>query len=183
MIAKNIRFLLWNQGFWRSLSNTYTIFLTPCIRCTNHVCDSFGLIDVNPHFIPSLLLMIQNVDLLWHHRYKSWSPAIVMSQWPIVPAWFLWTLFFSTMMLRAVIQRVCKRHVCAKFFRICGAVKYLASDVMINWPRAMRMTRNNGFDHNEAGGYPENCKHHDQTGQGQHTARITALIILPRWLL
>ena len=91
IITKNIRYLLWNRGFWRLLNNTYTIFLTPCIRCTNHLCDSYGLIDVNPHFIPSLIPMIQNVDLLWRHRYKSWPPAIVTSQWPIVPAWFLWT--------------------------------------------------------------------------------------------
>ena len=33
-------------------------------------------------FIPSLLQMIQNVDLLWRHRYKSRPPAIVTSQWP-----------------------------------------------------------------------------------------------------
>ena len=33
-----------------------------------------------------------NDDLLWRHRYKSRSPAIVTSQWPIVPARLLWTL-------------------------------------------------------------------------------------------
>ena len=71
IITKNIRYLLWNQGVWRLLKNTYTIFLTPCIRCTNHLCDPCGLIDVNPHFIPSLLPMIQNVDLLWRHRYNG----------------------------------------------------------------------------------------------------------------
>ena len=91
MITKNIRYLLWSQGLWRSLNNAYPIFLTPCIRCTKHLCDSRDLTDVNPHFIPSLLRMNQNVDLLWRHRYKSRSPAIV-SQWPIVPAWLLWTL-------------------------------------------------------------------------------------------
>ena len=91
IISKNIRYLLWNRGFWRLLNNTYTIYLTPCIWCTNHLCDSYGLIDVDPHFIPSLIPMIQNVDLLWRHRYKSWLPAIVTSQWLIVPAWFLWT--------------------------------------------------------------------------------------------
>ena len=83
---------LWNRGFWRSLNNTYPIYLTPCIRCTNHLCDSYDLIDVNPHFIPSLPRKIQNVHLLWRHRYKSRPPAIVTSQWPIVPAWLLWTL-------------------------------------------------------------------------------------------
>ena len=92
IITKNIRYLLWNQGLWRSLNNTYPIFLTPCIRCTNHLCDSCDLIDVNRHFIPSLLRMVQNVDLSWRHRYKIRSPAIVTSQWPIVPAWLLWTL-------------------------------------------------------------------------------------------
>ena len=55
IITKNIRYLLWNGGFWRSLNNTYPIFLTPCIRCTNHLCDSCDLTDVNPYFIPSLL--------------------------------------------------------------------------------------------------------------------------------
>ena len=92
IISENIRYLLWNRGRWRSLNNTYPIFPTPCIRCTNHLCDSCDLTDVNPHFIPSLLWMIQNVDLLWRHRYKSRSPAIVTSQWPILPPWLLWTL-------------------------------------------------------------------------------------------
>ena len=92
IISENIRYLLWNRGRWRSLNNTYPIFLTPYIRCTNHLCDSCDLTDVNPHFIPSLLRMIQNVDLLWRHRYKSRSPAIVTSQWPILPACLLWTL-------------------------------------------------------------------------------------------
>ena len=36
IISKNIRYLLWNRGAWRLLKNTYTLFLTPCIRCTNH---------------------------------------------------------------------------------------------------------------------------------------------------
>ena len=95
IITTNIRYLLWNGRFWRSLNNTYPIFLTPCIRCTNHLCDSCDLTDVNPHFIPSRLRMIQNVDLLWRHRYKSRPPAIVTSQWPILPAWLLWTLSSS----------------------------------------------------------------------------------------
>ena len=49
IISQNIRYLLWNRGFCRSLNNTYPIFLTPCIRCTNHLCDSCDLTDVNPH--------------------------------------------------------------------------------------------------------------------------------------
>ena len=84
MITKDIRYLLWNRGFWCSL--------TLCIRCTNHLCDSCDLTDVNPNFIPSLLRMIQNVDLYCDDRYKSRSPAVVTSQWPIVPAWLLGTL-------------------------------------------------------------------------------------------
>ena len=43
IITKNIRYLLWNQGLWRSLNNTYPIFLTPCIRLhsasVSSVCD------------------------------------------------------------------------------------------------------------------------------------------------
>ena len=92
MITKNNRYLLWNRGLWRSLNNTCPILLTPCIRRTNHLCDSCDLTDNKPHFIPSLLRMIQNVDILWRHRCKRRSPAIVTSQWPIVSAWLLRTL-------------------------------------------------------------------------------------------
>ena len=101
IITENIRYLLWNQGLWRSLNNTYPIFLTPCLRCTKHLCDSCDLTDVNRHFIPSLLRMVQNVDLLWRHRYKSRSPASVTSQWPIVPAG-CYRRFLSTMMRTVV---------------------------------------------------------------------------------
>ena len=178
MISQNIRYLLWNRGAWRLLKNTYTLFLTPCIRCTNHSDDSCGLIDVNPHFIPSLLPMIQNIDLLWRHRYNCWPPAIVTSQWPIVPALFLWTLSQRELMLR-----VGKRHVRAKFFRISGAVKWLASDVMINWPRATCTARNhgnNGFDHNVAAGYHETSRlnwsraTHDANNGFDHTAQVVS---------
>ena len=72
IITKDIRYLLWNRGRWRSLNNTYPIFLTPCIRCTNQLCDSCDLTDVNPHLIPSLLRMIQNVNQLWRHRQQLW---------------------------------------------------------------------------------------------------------------
>ena len=44
------RNLLRNRGFGHSSNNTYPIFLTPCIRCTNHLCDSCDLTNVNPHF-------------------------------------------------------------------------------------------------------------------------------------
>ena len=69
------------------------------------------------------------------------------------------------------------------FFRIWRAVKCLASDAMINWPRATHTARNNGFDCNVAVGYGEKYKRHDWTGQGQRTARIVALTILARWFL
>ena len=49
MITKNIRYLLWNRGFWCSLNNTYPIFLTPCIRSTNHLCDSCDLTVTAPN--------------------------------------------------------------------------------------------------------------------------------------
>ena len=62
IISQNIRYLLWNRGGWRSLNITHLTFLDPCIRCTNHLCDSCDLTDVNPHFIPSLLRKIQNVE-------------------------------------------------------------------------------------------------------------------------
>ena len=64
--------------------------------------------------------------------------------------------FLSTMMLMTVIERVCKDTFVPSFFRIFGAVKCLASDVMINWPRATRKARNNGFDHNVATGTMKN---------------------------
>ena len=68
MITKNSRYLLWKRGFWCSLNNPYPIFLTLCIRRNNHLGDSCDLTEVSSHFIPS---MIQNVDLLWRHLYKS----------------------------------------------------------------------------------------------------------------
>ena len=50
IIAKNIFYLHWNRGDWSSFHNTHQSFLALCIRCTNHLCDSCHLIDVNPHF-------------------------------------------------------------------------------------------------------------------------------------
>ena len=107
------------------------------------------------------------------------------SQWPIVPALFLWTLSQREMMLR-----VGKRHVRAKFFRISGAVKWLASDVMINWPRATCTARNhgnNGFDHNVAAGYHETSwlnwsrATHDANNGFDHTAQvISTVVFLPQ---
>ena len=43
IIAKNIRYLLWNRSAWRSFHNIYQAFLAPCIRCTVHLCESCRL--------------------------------------------------------------------------------------------------------------------------------------------
>ena len=50
IIAKNIYYLRRNRGAWHSFHNTHQTFLAPCIRCINHLCDSYRLVDVNPHF-------------------------------------------------------------------------------------------------------------------------------------
>ena len=39
LLWKNIRHLFWNRGAWCSLNSTYQTFLTPCIRCSDHICD------------------------------------------------------------------------------------------------------------------------------------------------
>ena len=50
IMAKNNCYLHWNQGAWWSFHNNNQLFLAPCIWCTDHLCDSCGLPDVNPHF-------------------------------------------------------------------------------------------------------------------------------------
>ena len=42
--------------------NIYQTFLTSCIRCTDYLCDSCSLTDMNPHFIPSPHLMISKCE-------------------------------------------------------------------------------------------------------------------------
>ena len=108
LITKNIRYLLWDRGFWRSLNNTCPIFLTPCIRCTNYLCYSCNLTDVNPHFIPSLLRMMQNIDLLWRHRTRADRQQLWRHNYRLFP-----------------------RGCYGRFLNNC-----LASDVMIDWPSA-----------------------------------------------
>ena len=39
-----------NRGVWCSFHNTHQTFLVSCIPYTDHLCDSFRLTDVNPHF-------------------------------------------------------------------------------------------------------------------------------------
>ena len=52
---------------------------------------------------------------------------------------------------------------------------------MINWQRAMRTARNNGFDQIVGGGgvYHEKCKCQNVNWSRKLTARIMALTILP----
>ena len=50
IIAKNIRYLLWNRGAWRFFNDTYLTIEVQGIRCTNHLHDSCPLTGVNPHF-------------------------------------------------------------------------------------------------------------------------------------
>ena len=107
IISQNIRYLLWNRWAWRSLNNTYPIFVTPCIRCTNHLCDSCDLTDVNPHFIPSGLRLIKNVYLLWRHRYVASNCDVTMTDSSRVVAmdsfltqWCWWQWFNEFVMTR-----------------------------------------------------------------------------------
>ena len=74
MITKNIRYLLWNPGAWRSFLNAQLTFLAPSIRLTDHLCESCGLMDIKPHFVQSPLPVISKwtaIDLLWRHSYIS----------------------------------------------------------------------------------------------------------------
>ena len=88
------------------------------------------------------------VYLLWHHRYMKQPPAIVTSQWPIVPVCALWMLSHHNGVEVSDLSRYVPSFSRFIIERICGAANCLASDAIINWPRAT------------------------------HTARIMALIIL-----
>ena len=81
IIVKNIGYFLWNREAWRSLNNTWQTFLIPCIRCTNHLCDSSTLSDINQHFIPSLLPIISKCWPIVTSSHMSRPLAIVVSQW------------------------------------------------------------------------------------------------------
>ena len=96
MIAKNIRYLRWNEGAWHSFHNTYQTFLNLCIRCTDDLLsDSCCLTDVNPHFIPSPLW--RKISKCWPIMTSSIHEPVATScdvQLPIVPTRFLWTLSY-----------------------------------------------------------------------------------------
>ena len=74
IIAKNIR---WNGSTWCSLNNTYHTFLTLCIRCTHHLCDSCGLWH-KPTFCPVTapddFIMLAYCDVIdaWVGCWQSW---------------------------------------------------------------------------------------------------------------
>ena len=42
---------LYKHSIWRSFNITYQTFMDPCIRHTDHLCDSCRFTDVIPHFI------------------------------------------------------------------------------------------------------------------------------------
>ena len=121
IIAINTRYLLWNRGLWRSLNNTYPTFLTPCIRCTNHLCDSCGLTGVNPHFIPPLLQMIQNVvtssiqepaashcDVTMTDCFHVVSMDAFLAQW----CWLQWcSEFVKTLLCQVFKPKNSSRHI------------------------------------------------------------------------
>ena len=94
-----------NRGVWCSLNNTYQTFLTLCIRCTDHLCDSCALSDINQHFIPSLLPVISkcwpivtssthepaasNCDVTMTDCSLGVSMDVLLSQWLSGPFLFI----------------------------------------------------------------------------------------------
>ena len=97
--CKNICYFLWNLCGWRSLNNTYQIFLAPCIRCTDHLCDSCGLTDVNPYCILPLLPMISKcwpIGTSWIYEPATGNCdiTIVVTMDAFLPQW-CWDLWFK----------------------------------------------------------------------------------------
>ena len=124
IITKNIRYLLWNRGLWRSLNNTYPIFLTPCIRCTNHLCDFCDLTDVNPHlYCSEWFKMFTYCDVIdtragrqqwWCHNDGLFPRGCYGRFLSTIWCWGQWLNEFV-------------RHVCAKVFNITtGTVRIMA---------------------------------------------------------
>ena len=120
--------------------------MAPCIWCTNHLCDSYSLTDINLHFVPSLFPMISKCKqlLTWLNYCNfidtSWTLEIVMSQWPIFPTWYLWCFFYHNCVeVNEFVKYSSVQKFSSNFIteRICGAVNKSFGDVIINWPRAM----------------------------------------------
>ena len=72
--------------------------------------------------------------------------AIVMSQWQTIPASFLWTLSYHNGVYISDLRNLQNTRLGQVFSsfiiaRICGSVKCLTSDTIIDWPRETRTAR------------------------------------------
>ena len=98
IIAQNIRYLLWNRGVWRFFHDTYLTIEFQGIRCTHHLHDSCPLTDVNPLSpLPGadVISKLTADGLLWRNIHMG-QPAIVTSQWSIVPTGIYGRMLRST---------------------------------------------------------------------------------------
>ena len=79
-----------------SKAKTVCIFLgIYCMWCNDHLCDSCGITDVNPHFLPKPLLILKaTVELLLRHKYMSHTLTIGTSKWQIISKWYIWMLSY-----------------------------------------------------------------------------------------
>ena len=99
-------------GFWRSLNNTYPIFLTPCIRYTNHLCDSCDLTDRKSTFYP---VITPNDSKCWPtmtssiHEPAASNCDVTMTYCSCVVAM---DAFLAQCCWGQWCKRVCKRHAC-----------------------------------------------------------------------
>ena len=117
----------------------------PCIRWTDHLCNSCALSDINQYFIQSLLRMIS----------KCWP--IVMSsthEWATGNCHVTMTYCSRRVSMDAFLSQWHWGQWCKEFVkytsvpsfssfiveRIWGSINYLASDVIINWQGATCMT-------------------------------------------
>ena len=107
IIAKNIRYLLWNRGAWRFFHDTYLTIEVKGIRCTHHLHDSCPLTDINPHFTaPPVPILFQNLTadcLLWRHRHVGQPLANVTSQWSIVPMGIYGRMMLSSTRVKGIL--------------------------------------------------------------------------------
>ena len=71
IIAKFIRYLLWNWGVWHFFHDTYLAIEDRGIRCTNHLHDSCPLTDINPHFTTP--------GCRYYFKINSWWPIVTSS--------------------------------------------------------------------------------------------------------
>ena len=71
VIAKNIRYLLWNRGAWRFFHDTYLTIEVQGIWCTHHLHDSCPLTDVNQYFTAP--------GCRYYFKINSWWPIVTPS--------------------------------------------------------------------------------------------------------